>query len=733
MLVNKTGKLYIKKPENKGVLKILITKKEEKLGQILIIADLSSKIEQREQIIKRIIAETKYSYFESPTDDPESALENTLQKVNFLISHIVKEEGQTWLKNFSMIVTAIKDNEVHFSKVGCMRAFLAQGKKITDIAGNNIFEEDINPIKAFGNILSGEIKKDETILFSTESTLDYISQEKLRRISIENKPERSVDIIKELLEKAPEKTIFAMLIVKRLEEAATEKEKREELKRSALKPKEEPKEIHPSLEEELPAILKPAEEKIEPKKEPEPVTDEEEEEPEITAPAVQKPKIKKQSEIAKYVKKTIVNLRAKISNEDKAIGERAHAIKNLVRAIKTPLERKKTERAKLVAISKDKKHPATRRKATLTAVKIGIPVLVVLVIGVYLFNNIKKQEEAMRKQRQAEEYILLVGSIKDKMNQAVGSLIYQDKNKAKSLLSETKTAIETLPAETEEQETAKADLLIQNKEYLQLALGIKVLRGVAPIFDWKTLSPELAPSAIILHKNALYTFSNGNNAIFAFKLAEKIGENISATSSGVGPLQSFAGAIDEDLIFYEGNGGIAELKLNDKTISKKDIDISIKDRLLATYSNRLYSLSNSDNQIYKHNKTLTGFSKGDPWIKDGTDAQNAVSFSIDGNIWILKRSGQILKLYTGNSEPFKAAIDPALSAPSKIDASDALTLYVLDPASSRLVAIDKKSGETVSQFTSPDFNDLKDFAIKDSKAYLLNGTQIYEIDLNDPE
>ena len=30
MLVNKTGKLYIKKPENKGVLKILITKKEEK-------------------------------------------------------------------------------------------------------------------------------------------------------------------------------------------------------------------------------------------------------------------------------------------------------------------------------------------------------------------------------------------------------------------------------------------------------------------------------------------------------------------------------------------------------------------------------------------------------------------------------------------------------------------------------------------------------------------------------
>ncbi len=55
-------------------------------------------------------------------------------------------------------------------------------------------------------------------------------------------------------------------------------------------------------------------------------------------------------------------------------------------------------------------------------------------------------------------------------------------------------------------------------------------------------------------------------------------------------------------------------------------------------------------------------------------------------------------------------------------------LYILEPVKNRLIIIDKKGG-IIKQYQSDKFNDLKDLVVleKEKKIYLLNGTEIVEI------
>ncbi len=748
MLTTETAKLEIKQSENKGILKSLISKEEKQLGKIIILVKLAEKIDQGDHLVKRIINEAKYSYYESPTDNPETALENALQKVNFLISHIVKEEGKEWLTHLSMLIAVTKDAQIHFSKVGFIRAFLVQGHKMNDIAGSNIFEDEINPIKAFSNILSGEITKDNIILFCTESVLDYISQDKLRKTVLEYAPRNAIDHIQTLLEKAPSQAIFSALILKRVLKTAEAKDEVPILHAEAI----EEKNLHDTfntdeaenaqedkalkLIEKIPSTEAPHTEiKAEKKKTLTSNTvDMQEDREEASAPqhaqhlSESMPfSSKKNQLLGKIMKSAVAYIRSITDKSDQAIQNRKNRVKTLTEAIKTPIERKKAQAHK----TGDRNGKHGIHSGVIGALKIGVPLLIVLIVGGFLVRNIQKQKAEIAEQKAREEYFALVSNIKDKLNEAIGTLIYQDKDKAKNILLQTKNLIDSLPENTPEQKTDKEELLKQNDEYYQLALGIKVLRGLKPIFDFATLDQELSPPALILEGNILYTFSSANNAIYAFNLTSKKGEKLAITSSGVGALKTFIGKVDDELIFYEESGGLAGFNSGSKKIIKKEIDRSFKTSILAVYANKVYSLDTATNKIYKHNKTLTGFSKGDEWLKDPANFSGALSMSIDSTLWVLKQNGEIQKLFKGAAEAFPLVIEPALKTSLKIDASsNEANLIVLDSATARLIFINKSSGQIENQYMSPELLSLRDFAVRDLTAYLLDGTKVYEISVD---
>ena len=150
------------------------------------------------------------------------------------------------------------------------------------------------------------------------------------------------------------------------------------------------------------------------------------------------------------------------------------------------------------------------------------------------------------------------------------------------------------------------------------------------------------------------------------------------------------------------------------------------------YQNRLYRIDTSQNQIFRHRKNGDAFGTGTAWITSTPipDLSLAQDIAIDGNIYVLLGSGQILEFFSGKETNITITnVDPWFSTPTRIVTSPEMKyLYVLDPGSKRIVILTKE-GVMVNQYTSEKFTDLRDIAIDETnqKAYLLSGKKIYGI------
>ena len=89
-----------------------------------------------------------------------------------------------------------------------------------------------------------------------------------------------------------------------------------------------------------------------------------------------------------------------------------------------------------------------------------------------------------------------------------------------------------------------------------------------------------------------------------------------------------------------------------------------------------------------HNPTQTGFNKGVDWIKtEGIDLEDSVSLSIDGDVFVLKSNGEILKFAKGEEIEFTTKIDPALENPNDVwTYNDVNKIYVFEQTNKRIIA-----------------------------------------------
>ena len=156
---------------------------------------------------------------------------------------------------------------------------------------------------------------------------------------------------------------------------------------------------------------------------------------------------------------------------------------------------------------------------------------------------------------------------------------------------------------------------------------------------------------------------------------------------------------------------------------------------IASYGKNIYILSPEKNQIYKYSRLRTQYSSGAEYNTDA-DLKNAISMTVDGNIYILNKGGTIVKIYKSKQEPFKVE-DMAVSI---ADATQIFTspqldnLYLLDPKNKRVVILDKsKSGISryYGQIVFDKLDNIKEIYVEDSekKLYILTDKEIYKTDI----
>ncbi|MBI2588533.1 hypothetical protein HYW31_02355 [Candidatus Berkelbacteria bacterium] len=158
-------------------------------------------------------------------------------------------------------------------------------------------------------------------------------------------------------------------------------------------------------------------------------------------------------------------------------------------------------------------------------------------------------------------------------------------------------------------------------------------------------------------------------------------------------------------------------------------------RELATYVGNVYLLDPSSSQIFRHRSTKEGFQKGENYLVKKVDLTEAVSFTIDGNVYVLKKNGEVLNLLNGEKQEFTLKNLPKpldeISKPLKIVTDqNSDSLFILDGSLNRVIEFDKK-GEFIRQYVLKENQTITDLTINSvvRKMWLLSDKEIFEVGL----
>ena len=150
------------------------------------------------------------------------------------------------------------------------------------------------------------------------------------------------------------------------------------------------------------------------------------------------------------------------------------------------------------------------------------------------------------------------------------------------------------------------------------------------------------------------------------------------------------------------------------------------------FNNYLYFLDPLQNQIWKYRRGYNRYGESVSYNEDA-DLKDSRDLTIDGFVWILNKDGSIIKMARAKKEAFEVkGLPESFNNPTKIVTQvDSNSLYILDPPAKRIVAISKKDGHYVGQYTVEVQETIKDILPSDDERqmYILTNSKIYRIDL----
>lgn len=191
---------------------------------------------------------------------------------------------------------------------------------------------------------------------------------------------------------------------------------------------------------------------------------------------------------------------------------------------------------------------------------------------------------------------------------------------------------------------------------------------------------------------------------------------------GVIALMTKAGRIIE---YYDGQ---FQFVGTDDETWKSGVDI-------AAYGRNLYILNPTNNQIYKYSRARAKYGNATDYNLDA-DLKDTISLAVDGNIYVLRKGGDIIKIFKGEQQSFEIE-DLATSlatATQIITLPEHKNMYILDPENRRVVILEKEVGagsRYKGQIYFEELPDVQGFYVdkKEDKLYLLTRKAIYQVEI----
>ncbi|HBL39621.1 TPA: hypothetical protein DDZ10_03025 [Candidatus Uhrbacteria bacterium] len=334
-------------------------------------------------------------------------------------------------------------------------------------------------------------------------------------------------------------------------------------------------------------------------------------------------------------------------------------------------------------------------------------------------------------EREASAYRELISDIEQTFDTASASIIYKDEDQARSLLVEGLASIGRLTATSKERQT-KAEELRESFSAL-----LSDLRHTVPINELELLAslPEGEEAVLMgFDDETSYAFT-ANGSVYRYQEGTSSFERseVQAPSNFGAPVRSRYDDVNDVLYLFDGRQ-IARFDPDQaiyEIVGVQDLAKDAKD--VEYFAARVYALSPENEQVYRHDRSGSGFGTGSGWIQARTiPLRDAVSFSVDGSVWMLKTDGRIMRYQGGLEEAWpNPTIDPPLPASTALWTTDQTeSLYLTDREGSRIVRINKADGKLLAQYTHEAFGNLRGLREADNAIIVLTPVGLYRFVTN---
>ena len=755
---------------------------EQALGNLYIIGEIVNFSESSSYLINTLASKIKTEFYSNPKRSTMESLESGLHKVNTALSDLTEQNNTDWMGNLNMTCSAYKDGELYISQAGKIRTVLIRDNKISNIGENIASQNGSNSLKTFANIASGELEIGDLVLFATPELFNIFSEEKLKELESSHSLDDFVQIISDVANQNNDLNTMGMLAMK-IEENDQQTIPHTHIE---IKPKE-----NDFFEKQNKAI--PFSEKEEAFNAEKAKTTEENIQRSIETDnnniiTNTEEKLSLEDIINGYEDSDKENINADNENKLDDINRPQAEIEN------NATEEKKDSDDFLSALDEDTKNRSlgqTLNKLSKNLIKIFLliisPIIFLLKKSIEILKNIKNRETSdeelyqkissvsKRKKVIVVAFILvafvLSGGLvfkrykniendkftaysniflqaQEKVDQAEIDSI-SDKNQARKTLLEARKIIDQRDTTLNE----KSRYINLNNNFIALLSNIQDQLDIIDLIDRINDPKQVIDFNNVDHINDPGKIFQYNDKYFVFDSKNKLINDLDLSKNSIGDLKIYADENTKftttsalinkigEIVFITENNGFEIYNISTESFSNaseklSDSNTEIKD--IGSYSNFIYTLNPSSNQIYKFKKTQTGFDDGNTWLDDkNINIENAISLTIDGSIYVLRSDSTIDKYRTGNKQKFSVEIPSTpISDTSTIYTKPEMNyLYITDKQNKRIILFNKSDGKLVRQFVSDKFSNLQNVIVdqKEETIYALSGNNIFEIEINTKE
>lgn len=724
------------------------------MGEIISLIEILTPWFTTAQIGQTIISTFTTAYYEGGSTSDLDNFEAALKKVNETLAQITQNGETDWIGNLNATLGVIVENKIHLAQAGRSEVYIFRDGKVNHLTEGVTQNVEPHPLKTFADITSGELKSHDKILIANPELYKFIDLDNLRQIITLNTPDEAVMNLGKLLKKKKANTVNALIVnLLTTEELAKLPIKDENTTIYLDRPLESiwagvsrtwQQLIFPILKSIGKSTKKASDKSLsftknyvsalqarktarekeavnvkddnttpEPIKEPEPIKKRDLFEKEFMSDGNEEDNLLKDEnfryspelDVHYYHEKQKENVSSK--RFDKIIGffsTIGQAIKKVGTWIWHFFQNKKTRPYFLVVCA----------------------VIILIVIGLII--NSKRSSGANDVNlSQAQESLRSAEQDQKNANQAA---LGNDNEKAKQLCA---SAIEKVAKILDYPIVGDSAKKVRNDCNTQIDKLTATSR-----FD--SLNPlitiEEPARSVFVTSGQTYIITNKD--IFRGLISGGKPEKVASLSGSNGDFQ-FGTLYNKTIFLYTSAQKVFKFntdtnKLDPSQISGGSFETANN---ISSYIGNIYLLDSILGQIYKHSLSGDTFGAGESYINaGGIDIKNSKSLAIDGDIFVLRENGEVLKFTKGKLQDFSLRDTPTpyskIEKPIKIYTNDDMSsIYILDAGKNRILEY-AKDGGYIHQYVLPsNLNNISDFSVnvKNKKLWLLNDKSVYEISI----